>query len=388
MSDRRRLTRRRFLCTTGAAAALGALSGCGIKGSLITEGSCETTDLSADEKQVVFSNWPQYIDVDEDEKGRPTLDRFQQETGIEVKYTEDVNDNSSFFSKVRNQLASCRPCGRDIFVLTDYMAARVVRYRWLQELDHTKLPNVKAQLIDNLKAPPWDKERTYSVPWQSGLTGLAYNAKLTKEIRSLDDLLTRPDLKGRVTMLSGMQDSMQLMLMSLGKDPITVNQDDFSLGVEKLEKAVSSGQIRRFTGNDYSQDLANGDVAACVAWSGDVIQLQFENPDIKFVVPEEGILIWSDNMMIPNQARHKANAEQLMNYYYEPEVAAEVAAWVNYICPVAGAREAMEKIDPELVDNQLIFPDDDLLKNAVGLMNLTETQERDYEIQFQQVIGA
>jgi spermidine/putrescine transport system substrate-binding protein len=250
------------------------------------------------------------------------------------------------------------------------------------------MPNVKAQLIDNLEAPAWDPDRTYSVPWQSGLTGLAYNAKLTGEIRTLDDLLTRPDLKGRVTMLAGMQDSMQLVLLSLGKDPIEFSQDDFSAGIEKLEKAVASGQIRRFTGNDYSQDLANGDVAACMAWSGDVIQLQFENPDIKFVVPEEGLSIWSDNMMIPNKASHKANAETLMNYYYDPAVAAEVAAWVNYICPVAGAREAMEEIDPELVDNPLIFPDDELLKNAYGLMDLTDTQERNYEIQFQQVIGA
>ncbi len=391
MTDRRRFSRRRLLRTTGAAAAaaaLSGLSGCGIKGSLITEGSCQSTDLSASEKQVVFSNWPQYIDVSEDEKSRPTLDRFAKETGIQVKYTEDVNDNSPFFSKIRNQLAACRSCGRDIFVFTDWMAARVIRYRWLQELDHDKMPNVKGQLIPSLEAPGWDPDRKYSVPWQSGLTGLAYNAKLTKEIRSLNDLLTRSDLKGRVTMLAGMQDSMQMVLMSLGKNPIEVSQDDFATGIERLEKAVASGQIRRFTGNDYTQDLANGDVAACMAWSGDVIQLQFENPDIKFVVPEEGLGIWSDNSMIPNKASHKANAEMLLNYYYEPEIAAEVAAWVNYICPVKGAREAMEKIDPELVDNPLIFPDEALLKKAVGLMNLTETQERNFEIQFQQVIGA
>ena len=145
--------------------------------------------------------------------------------------------------------------------------------------------------------------------------------------------------------------------------------------------------MRAFTGNDYTQDLAAGNILACEAWSGDIIQLQFDNPDIKFVVPEEGLSLWSDNMIIPNQATHQANAEAWIDYYYDPVVAAKLAAWVNYICPVKGAREAMEKIDPSLVDNALIFPDDEVLANTFDFMPLDDRQTIAYERDWSDVIG-
>jgi spermidine/putrescine transport system substrate-binding protein len=181
---------------------------------------------------------------------------------------------------------------------------------------------------------------------------------------------------------------MGFMLKVVGADPTDFDDTDWGNALEELKKAVAAGQFRRFTGNDYVDDLNAGNLVACEAWSGDVIAMQFDNPHIKWVVPEEGLAIWADNMMVPNKADHKANAEALMNYYYEPEVAATVSAWVNYICPVKGAQQAMEKIDPSLVDNDLIFPSDDFLAQTWLFQNLDEKTSRTYSTDFTHAIGA
>ncbi|HEY2948153.1 MAG TPA: spermidine/putrescine ABC transporter substrate-binding protein [Micromonosporaceae bacterium] len=383
------LSRRTFVRGGLAGGALlaagGALAACGTKGSKQTEASCVSEDKSATEKTLNFSNWPLYMDVDEkNESKHPTLDAFVTSTGVQVKYTEDINDNNQFFGKVQPQLAACQSTDRDIFVLTDWMASRVIGLGWIQKLDKSKLPNVEANLLDGLRGRPWDKNTDHAVPWQSGLTGLAYNGKVTKEVRTIDELLTRPDLKGKVTMLSEMHDTMGLLLQSLGHDPSNFTDAQFDDALAKLRGAVSSGQIRKFTGNEYATDLDKGDIAACVAWSGDVIQLD----NAAFVAPDSGLMIWSDNMLVPNKATHKTNAEQLMNYYYDPKVAAELAAWVNYICPVKGAQAEMEKIDKDLATNPLIFPDAAMLGKAKVFMALDDAKERAYQGKFQQVIGA
>jgi spermidine/putrescine transport system substrate-binding protein len=377
-----------------AVAAPGLLSACGTPAAKQTAKSCVSKDLSASQKTLHFSNWPLYIDEKKVKQGGkkttvyPSLQKFEQESGIKVDYVTDVNDNAEFFGIVRNQLAACQSTGRDMFVLTDYMAARMLNLGWLQKLDKSKLPNVDAHLVKNLRAPSWDKDREYSVPWQSGLTGIAYNSKLTGEVKSFDELLTRSDLKGKVSLLSEMQDTMIFMLLLEGADPEKFTDDDFGKACDRLKKAVDSGQVRAFTGNEYAQDLVKGNVLACEAWSGDIVQLQFDNPHIKFVAPEEGLSLWSDNMIVPNKASHKANAEALMNYYYQPEVAAQVAAWVNYICPVEGAQEAMTKIDPSLAHNELIFPGADLLKHTYDFMSMDQKTEQKYQQQFAAVIGA
>jgi spermidine/putrescine transport system substrate-binding protein len=335
------------------------------------------------------SNWPLYIDVSEDDESvRPTLDAFMSQTGIQVTYQEDVNDNNEFFGKVRNQLSTCQSIDRDIIVLTDWMAARMIRLGWVQPLQKDKLPNVEANLLPSLRGRSWDKNTEYAVPWQTGLAGIAYNGNVAKEVRTVDELLTRPDLKGKVTMLSEMRDTVGLIMLQMGFDPSNFTEDQFNQALTKLQTAVDAGQIRRFTGNDYAQDLAKGDIAACIGWSGDVIQLNFEDENIKFVTPEAGVMLWSDNMQVPNRATHQANAESLMNYYYEPQVAAELAAYVNYICPVRGAQDAMVDIDPELAENELIFPSESTLSSAKVFMALNEAQERIFEQGFQQVIGA
>ncbi|TDC82369.1 spermidine/putrescine ABC transporter substrate-binding protein [Micromonospora sp. KC606] len=387
------LSRRGLFTGTLSSAALlaagGVLAGCGTRAATQTEEGCTSEDRSATEKKLAFANWPQYMDVEEsDPSKRPTLDAFVARTGIQVTYTEDINDNNEFFGKVQNQLASCQSIDRDIIVLSDWMSARMIRLGWIQKLDPAKVPNVTANLLPSLLNRSFDPENRIAVPWQAGLAGLAYNGTVTREIRTVDELLTRPDLKGRVTALSEMRDTIGLLLQSNGHDPANFTTAQFDDALAKLKRAVDSGQIRRFTGNDYAPELARGDIAACVAWSGDVIQLSGEDEKIRFVSPESGVLLYSDNMMVPNKATHRGNAEALINYYYEPAVAARLAAYVNYICPVKGAQAEMEKIDPALAANPLIFPGEDLLRRATVFMALDEKQEREYESRFQQVIGA
>ncbi|WP_433552801.1 polyamine ABC transporter substrate-binding protein [Micromonospora zamorensis] len=389
----RPLSRRGLLSGTLGSAALlalgGGLAGCGTKGAQQTEAGCVSEDLSGTERKLVFSNWPQYLDVDEkDESKRPSLDEFVRKTGIAVTYTEDINDNNEFFGKVQHQLAACQSTDRDIIVLSDWMAARMSRLGWIQKLDPANIPNVRANLLSSLLNRSFDTENRLSIPWQSGLAGLAYNGNVTRELRTVDELLTRPDLKGRVTALSEMRDTMGLLLGAAGHDPANFTSAQFDDALTTLKKAVDSGQIRRFTGNDYAPDLAKGDIAACIGWSGDVVQLSGADEKIRFVAPDSGVMLYSDNMMVPNKATHKANAEQLINYYYEPAVAARLAAYVNYICPVKGAQAEMEKIDPDLAANPLIFPDEALLSKSTLFMALDEKQEKEYEGKFQQVIGA
>ena len=375
-------------------AGVGLFGACGTDSAEQSADTCKSEDLSSTEKELNFSNWPAYMDAKRVERNGkkvtvlPTLEDFQKETGISVDYVTDVNDNNEFFEKVRNQLADCEPVNRDLFVLTDWMAAKMIDLGWLQKLDHANLANVDANLTESLKAPNWDPNRDYSVPWQSGLTGIAYNSELTGEVKSFEELLTRSDLKGQVTLLTEMRDTMLFMLLVAGADPSDFTDDEWGAALDLLQKAVDDGQIRAFNGNNYLQDLVSGNVAACEAWSGDVIITQFDNPNIKFVVPEEGLSLWSDNMLVPNKATHKANAEQLMNYYYDPEVAATLAAWVNYICPVDGAQEAMEKIDPSLVDNPLIFPDEEMMSKTHNFMALEEKKATEYEEDFASVTGA
>jgi spermidine/putrescine transport system substrate-binding protein len=388
-----RLSRRSVMRGALASGALlltgGALSACGTKGGKQTEATCVSDDLSATEKTINFSNWPLYIDVDEnDESKHPTLVEFISATGIAVTYTEDINDNDEFFGKVQNQLAACQATDRDIIVLTDWMAARMIRLGWIQKVDKSKIPNVTKNVLSSLRGRSFDKNNEFAVPWQSGLAGIGYNGNVTAEVRTVDELLTRPDLKGRVTALTEMRDTMGLIMLGNGHDPSNFTEAQFDEALAKLQQAVTSGQIRRFTGNDYAPDLAKGDIAACIAWSGDVIQLSAEDEKVQFVVPEAGATLFSDNMLVPNKAGHKANAERLMDYYYDPAVAAEVAAYVNYMCPVEGARAEMEKTDPDLASNVLIFPDEATLKNSHVFMALDESSERSYTEKFQKVIGA
>ncbi len=384
-------SRRGVLAGAGAVGFLGLSAAAlklpffGVEGAQVAAASCVGKDVSEAEKLLIISNWPAYIDPRR--KKTSTQAVFTNTYGIEVDYTDDVNDNSEFYAKVKNQLGSCEPVQRDMMMLTDWMAARMIDLGWIQKLDAEKIPNVTANIIDPLRGLAWDPEFDYHVPWQSGLTGIAYNADAVGEVRGFEELLTRSDLKGRISLLTEMRDTMGFVLKVVGADPADFDDDDWDNGIDLLRGAVADGQVRAFTGNEYIQDLAAGNIVACEAWSGDVIQAQYDNPAIKFVTPEEGLMLWSDNMLVPNLAEHQANAETWMNYYYQPEVAAKLAAWVNYICPVKGAQEEMEKLDPTLVDNPLIFPDSEMLANTMTFMALDEAQISQYEGDFADVTG-
>ena len=387
----RGLTRRGVL-RGGGAVAFAGLSVAALKlpffsvdGATVDSASCVGDDISATSKKLIVSNWPAYIDPRRNSKSTATV--FEQTYGISVDYTPDINDNSEFYAKVKNQLGACQPIKRDMIVMTDWMAARMIDLGWIQELDASKIPNCHANLIKPLQNRPWDPDLSRHVPWQSGMTAIAYNAKETGEVKSFEELITRSDLKGRITLLTEMRDTMGFMLKVVGADPEKFTDDEWHNAIDKLQSVVSAGQVRAFTGNEYIQDLAAGNIAACEAWSGDVIQAQVDNPDIKFVTPEEGLMLWSDNMMVPNLAQHQKNAELWMNYYYQPDVAAKLASWVNYICPVEGARDEMEKINPDLVDNPLIFPDEEMLAKTMSFMALDEAQITQYEGEFADVTG-
>jgi spermidine/putrescine transport system substrate-binding protein len=387
-----RLQLLRRMAAGGAALSLPALlAACG-GGGIEGEGGGDATEAQTTTvrqelaDQLVISNWPFYIDVDEETKKRPTVDQFTQETGVRVRYIEDVNDNEEWFGKFQAQLSQGDAIGRDITVLTDWMAARMVRLGYVERKDKSAIRN-EENLEPTLANPTWDPGREFSLPWQSGLTGIAFDPQVVGgEVTSIEQLLTDPKLKGKVTCLTEMPDTMGLVMQSNGDDPSTVEPEAFDRAISTLQDAVDSGQIRRFTGNDYADDLANGNVWAAMAWSGDVVQLQFDNPRLEFVIPEAGGNIWTDNMLIP-KGGDVFTASTWMNFVYDPAIAAQIEAYVNYICPVVGAKEEIAKIDESLASNPLIFPDEETL-SQVKAFDPEAADNQEFKEKFQAVIGA
>ncbi|MBD9734253.1 MULTISPECIES: polyamine ABC transporter substrate-binding protein [unclassified Streptomyces] len=393
-NGRAALTRRSLLrASAGGALAIGgagALSACGIPAAGNTQGGVSAEDHSAKEKSVSFSNWTEYMDVDDSGRNHPTLDAFTRRTGIKVKYTEDINDNTEFFGKIKPQMAAGQDTGRDIIVLTDWLAARLIRLGWVQKLDPANLPNAFTNLSAQFRNPDWDPGRAYSYPWQGISTVLAYNKKALDgiEVKTLSDLLDNPKLKGRVGLLTEMRDTVGMTLLDMGKDPGKFAADDYDAAIARLQKAVDKSQIRRFTGNDYTADLTKGDIAACLAWAGDIVQLQADNPDIEFLIPDSGYLTSSDNMLIPNKARHKTNAERLIDYYFEPKPAAELAAYINFVCPVEGVKDELAKLDEDAANNPLILPDKAMQAKSRAFRSLSSEEETAFEEKFAKLTGA
>jgi len=352
---------RRELLRRGAAG--GALLT--MPGLLAAAGGSEAAAAAAPKlpKTITFSNWPLYIDVKG--KSHPSLAAFQKRYGVHVNYIEDINDNDSFFGKIEGPLSQGQGIGRDLIVLTDYsgLPGRMIELGWLEKIDKAAIPNIK-NLQPTQRHPAWDPNRDYSLPWQSGMTGIGYDPKKTGgPVTSLHQLLTDPKLKGKVTLLTEMPDSIGIAMLSNGDNPGHVTDASFNRAINLLKAAVKSGQVRQFTGNDYAPLLAKGDIYACLAWSGDMVQLQADHPGLKWTLPKEGGLIWTDNMLIP-KGGNVLGASTLMNWYYRPDIAAEVEDYVNYICPVVGADKILEKSDPSIAKNPLIFPTKKMLANA------------------------
>ena len=368
----------------------GFLAACGgdggIEGAATTAGGAPTIADKTLADKLTISNWSLYIDIDEKTKKRPTLEQFTADTGVKVDYIEDVNDNDEWFGKNQAALRQGKPVGRDITVLTDWMAARMVRLGYVEKLDRDAIPNA-SNLVPTLQSPGWDPDRSFSLPWQSGLTGIGYDPeRFGGKITSIQQLLEDPKLKGKVSFLTEMPDTMGLLLQLDDADPSTVDKAAFEKGIARLQKAVDSGQIRQFTGNDYAPLLAKGDVWACTAWSGDMVQLKLDNPKLEFVIPEAGGMIWTDNMLIP-KGGDVFTASTFMNYVYDPKIAAQIEAYVNYICPVAGAQEEIKAIDASLAANELIFPSEATLAQ-VKAFDTAAADNKEYKAAFQSVIGA
>jgi spermidine/putrescine transport system substrate-binding protein len=352
------ITRKVFLRRAAASGSIltvpGFLAACGGGGGNSPSAGGGDTVPHKLAKTLHFSNWTLYID----KKGNthPSLQQFQKKYGVHVDYREDINDNASFFSKIEPDLQRGQSTGRDLIVMTDNSRypALLVKKQWVEKLDKSAIPNIK-NLIPQQRHPSWDPNRDYSLPWQSGFTGIGWNEKLTGPVTSMGDLLGNKKLKGKVGLLTEFSDTLALVMAYNGDDPAHITDKTFNKAIATIQKAVHSGQIRQFYGNDYAPALANGDLVATMAWSGDIVQLQADNSHLKWQQPDTGGDIWTDNMLIP-KGGNVYTASVYMNFVYEPKIAAEIEDYVNYVCPVLGAKEVLLKKDPAIAKNTLIFP--------------------------------
>ena len=371
------VSRRAVLAGAGGLGAAGLLAACG------------GSDSADSAKSVRWGNWPLYLDYDEDTKKYPTLEKFTEQTGIAANYFEDYNDNDEFFGKVQAQLKLGEDIGYDVVTPTDWMAARWIRLGYTQKFDAANIPN-KSNILDSLASPSFDPNREQSLTWQGIMAGFGWNTeKNPKGIRTLDELFA-PQNKGKIVVLSEMRDTIGIILRSQGVDLQKVTEDQFMNAVDFMAKKIADGWIRGVKGNEYAEDLTSGDATAVIGWSGDMFILKSENEGkFDFAIPDSGGTISGDNLMIPStaSAEGKANAEKLINFYYDPAIAAEVAAYVNYVCPVKGAQAEMEKIDPALASSPFIFPDAATSAKLSVFRSLTPAEETTWGEAFQKAAG-
>jgi len=386
---RGRYTRRQVLVRAGALGAAGMslpalLAACGGSDD---DASSSGSSPGGGGTGLFFENWPSYIDPTEDGL-TGTVDRFTAETGIDMRYTEALNDNNEYFAKIQPILGRGEAIDPDIIAPTGWLVARLIALGWLEELPLDQIPNA-ANLQPNLQGAGWDPDGTYSLPWQSGFAGIAYNSDITgRDLTSVDDLFD-PEFAGKVGALTEMRDTIGLIAMSLGIDISTLETfDQAAPAFDKLEQAKADGQIRRFHGNDYFDDLSNGNLAVTIGWSGDVAAIARDNPAVKFVFPETGATSWADSMVIPKGAKNIDAAAKWMNFVYDPVQAAQITAWVGYVSPVVGVREELEKIDPDLANDPLVFPDEATIANTQAFAQLSEDVEAEYDAAFSAITGA
>jgi spermidine/putrescine transport system substrate-binding protein len=388
MSRRRTLTRRTALAGAAGIGTTIGLAACAPGGETATETSIvAATDVSDTEKVLVWYNWPGYMDLSEDELSRPTLDRFQEESGIAVEYLEEYNDNDEWYGINRNELLAGKDVGADLICPTDWLAARLVNDGQVQKLDSANIPN-KVNVAPAYLGAEYDPNREFTLPYQGILGGIAYNKEIYKELTGKDapesvEDLWQAELNGRIVLISEMRDSIGVIALSKGIDitsASSLTEDAFNGVIDDIAALYADGKIKAFAGNEYMDGFANDEYVAGIVWSGDVVQMNFGAGYDKFgfFLPETGGTISADMFTVPMGATHKKNAELLMNYYYDPKNAAELAAWVNYITPVVGAYEEAIKLDPELAENKLIFPDEAFLASTNGFRALSAQEEQSF----------
>jgi spermidine/putrescine transport system substrate-binding protein len=308
---------------------------------------------------LTISNWPGYIDPG----SKGTVAEFEDKTGISVDYIEDINSNDGFFGKLQPQLEQGESGGRDIFVVADYMAKQMYDLGYLQEIDHADLPTVFKTLLPTLESPGFDPERKFSVPWQGGMTGLWVDTSKAPEIRSVNDLFD-PKYKGKVTMLEELRETPALVMLAEGVDPAKASAEQWLNAIDKLKAAADSGQIRKFTGNEYTEDLTAGNIVAAIGWSGDASIIENENAEWR--MPTEGCTQWMENMVIPVGAPNTAAALAWMDFVYRPEVAVDITQYVEYISPVQGVQELLEKRGSPLAESEIVFPTEEFTRKCTG----------------------
>lgn len=311
------------------------------------------------EGELTFSNWPGYIDPGP----QGTVAEFEDETGVKVDYIEDINSNDGFFGKLQPQLEQGESGGRDLFVVADYMAKQMYDLGYLQEIDHADLPTVFRTLSPGLRSPEFDPERKFSVPWQGGMTGIWVDTAKAPEIRSVNDLFD-PKYKGKVTMLEELRETPALVMLAEGVDPAEASAEQWLNAIDKLGAAADSGQIRRFTGNEYTEDLTAGNIVAAIGWSGDASLIENENAEWR--MPTEGCTQWMENMVIPVGAPNTAAALAWMDFVYRPEVAVDITEYVEYISPVQGVKELLDKRGSELAESEIVFPTEEFTSKCTG----------------------
>jgi spermidine/putrescine transport system substrate-binding protein len=398
MSRRKQMTRRTALTGIGGTAAAVTLAACAPASETpaATEAPAGAVDLSDTEKILVWDNWTEYMDLSEDETSRPTLERFEAQTGIKVEYLETYLDNDEYFAIVKDQLALGQDIGVDVICPTEWMAARYVSNGYAQKLDAANMPN-KANLAPAYLGATYDPNRDFTMPYQGILGGIAYNKELYRELtgkeapQTVEDLWA-DELNGRVVVLSEMRDTVGLIALSEGIDissESSFNEDAYMNIIDRVEGLYADGKIRNIEGNEYTKGFRNGDYVAGIVWSGDVVQMNMSKRTkdmFGFFLPESGGTISSDVFTVPIGATHKKNVEQLINYYYDPVNAAELAAWVNYITPVAGAYEEAIKLDPALAENNLIFPSEEFLTRTHAFRALNSQEEQTFSTAWQRIL--
>ena len=353
------------------------------------------------EDELQFANWPLYIDQD-DEGNSPTIQQFEEATGVDVTYTEAIEDNNSFFGTIQPALAGGDDTGYDIIVMTDWMIGNMARLGYLEPIDVERdVPNFVENADQTYRERSYDPDNLYSVPWQSGITGIGYNPELVdEEITSLAQLFDPAMIEkycGQIGMFTEMRDSMSLALLYNGVEPSEATIEDAEAAQQVLLDQAPC--VRDYYGNEYAQGLADGSLAITMAWSGDVFQLQFDNPDLQFVVPEEGGILWTDNMAIPKGAQHPNAALAMMDFVYDPEIAAQIAEYVNYIVPVPAAQdiilqhaeEAENRDDADylraVAESPLVFPTEEMASRFHSYKVLDEDEERQWNELFDEVIA-
>ena len=395
MARNHQISRRAALAGVGGTAAALTLASC----APADEGQVAATDVSDSEKVLIWHNWPAYMDEDDD-GNYPTLERFQAESGISVDYRIEIDDNDTWYAKVKDQLELGADIGADVACPTGWMASRLQNLGYLQTYDNANMPNKVANIAPSYLGSAEDPDRIYSIPWQAGFAGIGYNKQAYKDATGKDAPgsmadLWAAELKGRVGLLSEMRDTVGLVLMSQGIDitsSSSLSEDAFMAALDAIKEQIDAGQIYNVRGNSYLDDLATGNIIASTAWAGDITVINYEagtddDPEpFGFIFPDSGATLWADVFVTPNGATHKRNVEELIKFYYDPANAAELALWVNYITPVVGAQDAAAEVDEELAENQLIFPNADTLSQSKAFRSLTGQEEQRFASAWQNLL--